>query len=121
METNSEIVHSFLEFLLIEGLVVVIIGNLELLTNTRNTSGTSSGDLLLDVLQDLSLSGILGDTTLLLLGLWLWSSEDVVILLGSWLGIVHGPSLGSHSLSRLLGELPGIVHHGHEVHVVIDG
>ena len=125
MESNSEIVHSLLELLFVEGLVVVIIGDLEFLANSRNTSGTSGGNFLLNVLENLSFSGVLWDTSLTSTTWWLalnlWSVENVVILLGSWLGGFTGPSLGAHTFSRLFRELPGIVHHCHEVHVVVDG
>jgi len=58
METNSEIVHCLLEFLFVKSLVVVVISNLELLANTRDSSGASGGNLLLNVGQDLSLISI---------------------------------------------------------------
>jgi len=34
METNSEVMHSFLEFFFVESLIVVVIGDLEFFTNT---------------------------------------------------------------------------------------
>jgi hypothetical protein len=76
--------HGFLEFLGIESLVAVVISNLEFLSNTRNTSSSSSGNLGLDMLQDLSLIGV-GSKTWFSSGcFWLWSSENVVILCSSW-------------------------------------
>ena len=128
MKTNSEVVHGFLEFFLVEGFVVVVVSDLEFLADTSDSSSTSSCNLLLNVCEDLSLGRILGNTGFATLSTWWfalrywWSVENVVVLLGSWLrGVIAGPAFGALALSRLLGKFPCIVHHGHEVHVIIDG
>ena len=128
MKTDSEVVHGFLEFFLVEGFVVVVVSDLEFFADASNSSCTSSCDLLLNVCEDLSLGCILGNAGFATLSTWgfalqyWWSVENVVVLLGSWLrSVIAGPALGAHALSRLLGKFPCIVHHGHEVHVIIDG
>ena len=118
-KTDSEVVHGLLELLLIEGSRVVVIGNLEFLADAHETSGSSGGELGSYVLHDLGLGGVSWDTNLGSLLLWSWSVENVIVLLGSWLSI--SPALGSLTLSGLLGKLPGVGDHGHEVHVIFDG
>jgi len=79
-------VHGLLELLDVKGFGVVVIGNLELPADSSNTSGTSGGNLLSDVFEELCLGGILGDAYFLsCCSLGLGSAEDVVVLLGSWL------------------------------------
>lgn len=66
-------------------MTIVIISDLELLLDTSKASGSSCLDLGLHMLKDLSFLGISSETDLLLWGLWLWSSKDIVVLLCSWL------------------------------------
>ena len=51
-------------------------------------------------------------------GLELADIENIIVLLGSWLSI--GPSFLSWFLGCFI-KFPSVVHHGHEVHVIING
>jgi hypothetical protein len=128
VETHTEVMKSFSELLFIEGLRSVVIGDLEFLTEGRDTSGSSSSNLLLDVLKNTSLSSVGWETgrscsLFALFGLsGGLSIEDIVVSLSSrLLSAVHGPSLGSKTLTGLLGKSPGVVHHELEVHIIING
>jgi len=63
-------VHCFFEFFFVEGTASVVVGNLELLTDARNTSGSTLCNSLLQVFDELGFCGILGNSGLglLLLG-----------------------------------------------------
>lgn len=121
VETNSEVVHGFLELFLIERSASVVIGNLEFSSDTGESSSTSGLNFSLDVLKNLTLFSVGDEAWFLLDDSWLWSAEDVVVLGGSSLTSLISPAFGSITLSGVLGELPGVGDHGHEVHVIIDG
>jgi len=78
-------VHGFLELLLIESSASVVIGNLEFSLDTGESSSTSGFNFLLDVLENLTLFSVGDEAWFVLDDSWLWSAEDVVVLLGSWL------------------------------------
>ena len=133
VETNTEVVHGLLELSDIKSLRAVVVSDLEFSSEGRDTTGASSLDLVLDVLNDGLLTGILGNTvgsrlggisptaSSLLGSASLRSVEDVVVLLSSRLvGHISTPALLAHTDLRLFGELPGVLHHELEVHIVVD-
>ena len=126
---NTEIVHGLEELSLIERARSVVISNLELSADGSNTAGTSLGESSAQVVNELLLSGVLGDHRVLG-SLSSSGTEDVggSGSLGSSRGegttlavALRGPALGAHTLTGLSGELPGILDHELEVVVIIDG
>jgi hypothetical protein len=68
---------------------IVIISNLEFLSNTLNSSSSSSSNLFSDVFNDPGFIGIFGNSRISFFFCWFGSIEDVVVSLGSWLlGII---------------------------------
>jgi hypothetical protein len=131
VETHAEVVHGLVELSGVKSMGAVVVSDLELSAEGRDTTGASSLDLGLDMLNDGGLAGVLGNTvgsnlggttpTAGLLGSTLRSVEDVVVLFGSrLLSRIGTPALLAHTLARLLGELPSVLHHELEVHIVID-
>lgn len=132
VETHAEVVHGLIELSGVKSLGAVVVSDLELSAEGRDTTGASSLDLVLDMLKDGGLAGVLGNTVGSLLGgtspragllgsTGLRSVEDVVVLFGSrLLGRIGTPALLAHTNARLLSELPSVLHHELEVHIVID-
>ena len=131
IHSNSEIMHTLLEFLFIKRLRSVVISNLELSANRSNTSSSSLGKSFSQVIQKLLVSCIFGNTCFFFGSLWWWSVENVAGLLSSGRFLVTssssctsifiGPSSGSISLSGSFSEFPSIFHHELEVSIIVNG
>lgn len=123
-KSNSEIVNGFNEFLLIERHRVIIIGNLELSLKTSNTSSTSPGKSISELLQKLFIRKIHGwivsnvGTSMSLSSFSLRLTSDWVSLSNRWLCVLVGPSLRVSSVGFV--QFPGVVHHQSEILVVIN-
>lgn len=111
VQTNSEVMHSFLEFSSIETLGIVVVSNFELFANSSNASGTSCCNSFSNVFEQLLFVCI--EVKVLF---WSWSLSSSVTE-NVWACLL---SSSFRSLLWCIIELPGICDHCGKVCIIVD-